>query len=249
MRVFRDIVYGSDDVAAQKLNLYLPESAEFDLLIYVHGGGLRSGTKEEVETSVPTLVDQNIAVVSVEYRKYPQYEYPSFLSDAVLAAKWARDHIGEYGKCKKMFLGGSSAGGYIAMMLCFDRKYLSECGLSPMDFDGFIFDAGQTTNHFTVLQNTYRVDPRRVIVDETSALYHVGVDDEYPPMLFIVSDHDMQNRYEQTMLMISTLKHFGHAEPKVQLKVMRDSTHCMYVKDKSRNPEYCEAICRFISEA
>ena len=30
-------------------------------------------------------------------------------------------------------------------------------------------------------------------------------------MRFIVSDNDMQNRYEQTMLVLSTMKHFGYS--------------------------------------
>ena len=77
------------------------------------------------------------------------------------------------------------------MMLCFDRRWLAVHGLSPMDFSGFIHDAGQPTAHFTVLK--YRgIDSRRVIVDETAPLYHIGVDETYPPMRFLVSDHDME---------------------------------------------------------
>jgi hypothetical protein len=47
-------------------------------------------------------------------------------------------------------------------------------------------------------------------------------------MLVIVSDNDMENRYEQTMLLVSTLKHFGHTD-NVTLKVMH-GTHCAYVR-------------------
>lgn len=52
-------------------------------------------------------------------------------------------------------------------------------------------------------------------------------------MLFIVSDNDMENRYEQTMLLISTMKHFRYDMNKVKLKLMHGS-HCEYVglKDK-----------------
>ena len=48
-------------------------------------------------------------------------------------------------------------------------------------------------------------------------------------MLFVVSDNDMENRYEQTQLVISTLKHFRYDMSKVQLKVMH-GTHCHYIR-------------------
>ena len=43
-------------------------------------------------------------------------------------------------------------------------------------------------------------------------------------MLFIVGDKDMPNRYEQTLLTVSTLKHFGHTE-NIKLIVLH-GTHC-----------------------
>ena len=45
----------------------------------------------------------------------------------------------------------------------------------------------------------------------------------------------MQNRYEQTMLLVSTLKHFGHSA-NVQLKVM-NGKHCTYVNAVDQNGE------------
>ena len=54
------------------------------------------------------------------------------------------------------------------------------------------------------------------------------VEPEYAPMLFVVSDNDMENRYEQTMLMLSTLRHFKYDQSKIALKVM-SGTHCHYV--------------------
>ena len=49
-------------------------------------------------------------------------------------------------------------------------------------------------------------------------------------MLFIVSDNDMQNRYEQTELMISTLRHFEYDMSKISLRVMHGK-HCRYDKE------------------
>ena len=68
--------------------------------------------------------------------------------------------------------------------------------------------------------------------------------EQYPPMLIIVSDNDMENRYEQTMLLVSTLKHFDHFE-KMQLKVM-NGTHCAYVGATDQNGE--SVIGKLIAE-
>ncbi|MBQ8267095.1 MAG: hypothetical protein IJZ21_01750 [Clostridia bacterium] len=119
-------------------------------------------------------------------------------------------------------------------MLCFDKAWLSKHGINPTDVAGFIHDAGQPTCHFNVLRER-GIDSRRVIIDESAPLYHVGKDEQYPPMLIIVSDNDMQNRYEQTMLLVSSLKHFGHSQ-KVQLKIM-NGTHCAYVDAADQNGE------------
>ena len=47
-------------------------------------------------------------------------------------------------------------------------------------------------------------------------------------MVFIVSDGDMENRYEQTMLVMSTMKHFRYDESKYYCEV-KHGGHCHYV--------------------
>src|SRR5690606_10342939 len=123
--------------------------------------------------------------------------------------------------------GGSSAGGYLTMMLCFNSHFLNQLGVSQNQISGYIHDTGQPTVHFSILKE-FNIDPRRVIIDDKSPLYYVGSDNSYPRMLFLVSDNDIPNRLEQTNLMISTLKQFGFHEPQVQLKIMH-SEHCAYL--------------------
>ena len=134
-----------------------------------------------------------------------------------------------------MFVGGSSAGGYLSMMLCFDKRYLEKHGICPMDISGFVHDSGQPTSHFNVLKEMGK-DFRRVIVDETAPLYFVGIDPEYPPMLLIVADQDMENRYEQTVLVRSTMEHFEYDMSKVELKLMH-GRHCAHVSADNEQGE------------
>lgn len=207
MRRIENLTYGCRE--ENRLDLYLPDGESFDLFIYFHGGGLTGGSKQGNCEIFHQLAEAGVAAASVEYRKYPHARYPDFIEDSAAAVAWLKSSIGRYGCCKRIYIGGSSAGGYLSMMLCFDARWLGAHGLRAMDFAGFIHDAGQPTKHFNVLKEQ-GLDSRRVIIDETAPLYHVGAEEYYPPMLFIVSDNDMQNRLEQTNLMLATLRHFGH---------------------------------------
>lgn len=231
MRIIKNICYGEIEYASKKLDIYLPEKTEFSVFLYFHGGGLEGGDKSDGEQFATYLTDRNIAVVSANYRLYPEAVYPQFIRDAARAAAWTLKHMGDYGKCDKFYVGGSSAGGYLSMMLCFDEQYLLPYGIKPNDIAGYIHDAGQPTCHFNVLRER-GIDTRRVIVDETAPLFHIGTQEAYAPMLFVISDNDMENRYEQTMLAVSTLHHFGHGN--CSLKVMHGD-HCQYVYEKDEN--------------
>ena len=236
MRSFFDISYGNVEEPLEKLDIHLPDEGEsFPVFIYFHGGGIYAGDKasENILKNAKTVTDRGIAFVSVNYKLYPNTKYPEFIDECEEAVSWISKNIESYCKCSGLYVGGSSAGGYISMMLCFDKSWLAKYGMSPLDIKGYIHDAGQPTAHFTVLKYA-GIDSKRVIVDETAPLYHIGTSEEYSNMLFIVSDNDRENRYEQTMLTISTLRHFGHTEPKVQLKVM-NGKHCAYTKEFDDN--------------
>ena len=58
-------------------------------------------------------------------------------------------------------------------------------------------------------------------------MYFIGQEPEYAPMLFLIADNDIASRYEQTMLVLSTLKHFGYDQSKIECKVMHGN-HTKY---------------------
>lgn len=246
MKVIKDICYSDDASRDRVCDIYLPESEKFSVFIYFHGGGLEKGDKTSAEACAKYLAKRNVAVVSANYRLYPMAAFPDFVKDAACAVAWVHENIAEYGSCSGIYIGGSSAGAYLSMLLCLDKKYLAPYGLIPTQFCGFIHDAGQPTTHFNVLRER-GFDERRVIIDEAAPLYHVGTEKKYAPMLFVVSDDDMQNRYEQTMLMLSTLKHFECSS--VKIKVMHGA-HCEYVRklDENGKSVFGQIIYEFINE-
>ena len=223
MKILSDLCYCEEH--KQYLDLYLPECETFPVFIYFHGGGLVSGDKGTEPVMYKFLADHGVAVVAPNYRLYPKAKYPDFLTDSAKAVAWVFENIHLHGKARGIYVGGSSAGGYISQMLCFDDTWLSKHGIKPTDIAGFVHDAGQPTCHFNVLKER-GLDERRIIIDEAAPLYHVDEHSSDVPMLLIVSDDDIENRYEQTMLLAATLKHFGHTE-NVRLKLMH-GTHCAY---------------------
>ncbi len=232
MKTILDVTYNAK--TQKQLDIYLPESPEFPVMVYFHGGGLTAGARSQPKIFFEYLASHGIAVVSASYRLYPNAKYPDFLEDAADVVAWVFHNMGSYGKLNGVYVCGTSAGGYMSQMLCFDKTWLSARNIKPTDIAGYIHDAGQPTCHFNVLKER-GIDSRRVIIDDTAPLYHVGEDEQYPPMLIIVSDNDMENRYEQTMLLISTLKHFGHTE-NIQLKIM-NGKHCAYIGAADENGE------------
>lgn len=242
MKIINDISYGKAGHPEQKLDMYLPESESFKVFVYIHGGGIESGDKKGTKIVGEFLAKNNIAFVSINYRMYPQAVYPEYIRDAAEAVGWIYKNITSYGKCDGIYIGGSSAGGYISMMLCFDNKYLAPYKISSEIIRGYIHDAGQPTTHFNILRER-GIDAKRVIVDEAAPLFHIGRSSSYPPMLFIVSDDDMENRYEQTQLVISTLRHFRYNENAIKLQLMHGK-HCQYTNTE----KFGEIVCDFIKE-
>ncbi len=248
MKKIENIKYASKH-ERQVLDLYLPDKESFKTFVYIHGGGLDGGSKD-IESYIKLgeyLADNGYGAAVISYRLYPDAKYPEFIEDSASAVAWVFEHIKEYGNCEGIYVGGSSAGGYMTQMLCFNKEWLGAHNIKPTDIAGFYHDAGQPTVHFNVLHEK-GLDTRRCIIDETSPLYYVGIDPEYPPMQITVSDNDIECRPEQTQLLLATLKHFGHTE-NVKLKVMH-GTHCEYVHriDENGIPDEAKMIREYLNE-
>ena len=245
MKAVFDIAYGN----GQCLDLYLPDAAEFDLFVYFHGGSLEAGDKGASATriSAPFLTENGVAFASCNYRMYPDAKYPDFLRDAAAAVCWLSRSIGRWGKCKRLLVGGSSAGGYLSMMLCFDGRWYAEQGGVALPVAGYFHDAGQPTCHFNVLRER-GIDPRRVMIDDSAPLYHIGAE-SYPPMCFVVSDNDLPGRLEQTQLLLATLRHWGYDESRITYHLMHGK-HCAYCKavDEQGRPVLGKMILEFIQK-
>ena len=245
MKLVKDIPYGERKRCL--LDLYLPDGAqEFPVFLYFHGGGLVGGDKADAPFA-EALVKKGVGVVSASYSLYPHAVFPEFIRDAAVAAAWSKNHLSSHGAGNKLFICGSSAGGYLAQMLCFDKKYLGIHGIDADAISGYFFDAGQPTVHFNVLKER-GTDPKRVVVDEAAPLFFVDSTRDYAPMEFVVSDHDMKNRPEQMQLMLSTIACCGHDMSRVFFRCVENSGHCSYVGEFDRNGDsiFADMVSTFI---
>ncbi len=116
-RVFRDIAYVPDGHPNQVLDIYLPESGEnLALIIYVHGGAFRAGSKDQVP--VLDYLEKGYAVASLEYRFSQHAIFPAQIEDAKAAVRWLRANSTRFGIDPDRFAAwGQSAGSHLAMML------------------------------------------------------------------------------------------------------------------------------------
>ena len=118
-QIDRDIVY--ETVAGRKLplDLYRPAkaTAATPLVIWIHGGGWRSGTKNNPGPSL-ILLERGYAVASVEYRLSGEAVFPAAIEDCKAAVSFLRHSAQKYNLDPDKFgVWGSSAGGHLVALL------------------------------------------------------------------------------------------------------------------------------------
>jgi acetyl esterase/lipase len=205
-----------------KLDVYLPASGEgFATLVWFYGGALKGGNKEGTAKMARSLAQSGIAVVVPNYRLSPKVKYPAYIEDAAAAVAWAKAHIAEHGgDPQRLFVGGHSAGGYLALMLGMDAHYLHDVGLEPPAVAGYIPVSGQTMTHYTVREERGS-SQYTVTADEAAPVHYARP--ETQPFLVLYADHDMAARAEENAYFVALMK--GAGNKRVTGKLITDRTH------------------------
>jgi len=89
-------------------------------IVYYHGGGWVIATINTYNSSAQALAEQTGAVVvSVEYRKGPEFKFPTAHEDAYAAYMWVRQNATTLNiNPAKIAVAGESAGGGLAAAVC-----------------------------------------------------------------------------------------------------------------------------------
>ena len=234
----------------EKLDVYLPDCKGFKTVVYFHGGGLITHGKADENTVniAESFVKAGYAFVSADYRIYPDAKFPEFIEDAADAVLYVKKHIQEWGGSEDIIISGQSAGAWLALMLCLDKRYLESVGISPLCIKGWIIDSAQTTAHFNVLHYELGAHTLAQRINEFAPLFFVDNDTAFTKMLLIFYEEDMPCRYEQNLLFYKTIKAFNK-EADVSYQVL-NGTHChgSCVKDEDGEYPYVKTAMKWLKE-
>ena len=246
----RDIVYAGADTPdnPRRLDLYLPVNAKkpFPVMVWVHGGGLTSGTKNSSNDQRIAAFwrSKGVAVVNVDYRLSPQVRFPAYIEDVAQAVTWAVRNAEKLGADpKRIYVGGHSAGAYLATMLGMDERYLKAQGISVTAIAGFVSLSGQMTTHFNVRKERGLSD-LPLVVDDAAPSHYVRKD--IPRLLLLIGDHDWPARLEENQLMYAQFVQLAKTD-KASFKVIANRDHsAIYDRIPEPNDEAYRAIARFM---
>lgn len=111
-----DIEYARVGDHSLKLDLHRPQAENPPLIVYVHGGAWRAGTKSDVP--IHDLLGQGFAIASVDYRLSTQAQFPAQAHDIKAAIRYLRANAARlYINADKVAIVGSSAGGHLAALV------------------------------------------------------------------------------------------------------------------------------------
>jgi len=111
-----DIEFAKVGETSLKLDLHRPPGESPPLIVYVHGGGWRAGSKEDVP--IADLYDKGFAIASVDYRLSTQAVFPAQVHDIKAAIRFLRANAGGFHvNATKIAIIGSSAGGHLAALV------------------------------------------------------------------------------------------------------------------------------------
>jgi acetyl esterase/lipase len=236
-----DIDYARVDGISLALDLYKSDRQTGPLIVYIHGGAWRIGSKKEMP--LMDLVDSGMPVASVDYRLSTVARFPAQIHDIKAAIRFLRGNSKKLGiKARKIVIAGSSAGGHLAAMVGVtngNRELegdLGEFRNDSSDVQGIISFFGgsdlttilkQSTPHGLKVREPAldlllggRPDQLPEVARLASPVFHVDKKD--PPLLLFHGDQDPQMPINQAHQLQGAYEKAG---AKVSFKVLHGAAH------------------------
>lgn len=141
-----------------------PEPLNDTLVIYIHGGGWNSHSPAQFHFIGQKIALESFDCIMPSYRKTPKYHYNHIIYDIFAGYSEIKKYISKRNlKYSKIIITGSSAGGHLGALLCFDRVLQKKFSLSPDEFNGFVslagplcFDAPHTLEFHKLTSDLFR---------------------------------------------------------------------------------------------
>lgn len=227
-----DVVYASIEGRDLVLDVYAPETRPVELIpvvVWVHGGGWRGGSKDGVRRSLPIL-SHGFGLVSVGYRLSGEAVFPAAIADVKAAVRWVRANAARYGfDPDRLGAWGSSAGGHLVTLLGtahevteWDSIHEENAGVSsrptavcnwfgPTDFlrmndyPGRIDHDAPDSPESRFIGGPIQDNPEKT--QRANPIRYVTPDD--PPMLHMHGENDRAVPYNQSELLHAALQESG----------------------------------------
>lgn len=116
----KDIVYGTGGGEPLKLDLATPRglTSPVPAIVWIHGGAWQGGSKHEFEGYAVEAAKRGYVSVTISYRLAPRHLFPAQVEDCKCAVRWLRANAEKlHVDPQRIGVGGSSAGGHLALML------------------------------------------------------------------------------------------------------------------------------------
>jgi acetyl esterase/lipase len=222
----RNVAYVTGGHARQKLDLFLPpnQASPAPLLVWIHGGAWKEGSKENCPAV--GMVAKGWAVASLNYRLSQHAAFPAQIEDCKAALRFLRARAGDYRIDKdRVAVWGASAGGHLALLLGTTGKtrefdvgeHLGESSrvacvinwFGPADFLHWGGPDGRSPNHDEVVAKLLGgpLPEKRGLARKASPL--TWVDADSAPTLTMHGDRDRLVPVDQSKSLAAAFKAAG----------------------------------------
>lgn len=240
--VIRDVGFARVGERALQLDLHLPTTKPRPpLIVWVHGGAWRSGSKKDMPLA--KLAEHGYAVASVDYRLSTEAKFPAQIHDLKAAIRFLRGHGAEWKlPVQKILIAGDSAGGHLAALVGVSNGSAELEGDLGHDraqssaVQGIISFYGGA-NLTTILQQStphglsVRVPALQLLLGDlptnapalarlASPVFHVDKSD--PPLLLLHGDQDPQMPVNQALELAGA---YQKVKAPVQLEIVPGAAH------------------------
>ena len=146
-RVVRDVTFARVGESELRLDLYLPRAgAAAGLIVWVHGGAWRAGSRASVD--LVGLTERGWALASVDYRLSTVARFPAQVHDIKAAIRFLRQNAAKLGyPASPIAVAGSSAGGHLAALVGVTNGNL--------ELEGKVGDASQQSSDVQAIVSLY----------------------------------------------------------------------------------------------
>lgn len=236
-----DIQIGARD--EERLDVFRAKKQRAPILLFVHGGWWRLGTRKWFSFCANGLCERGYTVLMTDYALCPKVRIPDITAATRLAVRWAYDNAEQInGDRNRIFVAGHSAGGHQAAMMAV-TNWTRDYGL-PAD----VIKAAVPISGLFDLRPFQMcwLQPKLQLTLETalneSPLFQVP--DRAPPLLIALGAEESIEFHRQAETFAKAWREKGHEADYLDVAGEDHTTNVHRLGDP--DSELCSAIAKFL---